>query len=130
MINALTKRMAGFGIGRIEILATRGRRSGVSRQTPVSPITVEGAEYLVSPYGEVGWVHNLRADSTATLRHGSTERRVRVEEVAGSQAAHVVAVYHSREPFARRYMDVPEHPTADDFAVAPHRFPVFRVIGL
>lgn len=62
-----------------------------------------------------------------TLRHGSKERHVRLEEVTGSTAASVVAAYYERENFARPYMDVPESPTADDFAAKAALFPVFRV---
>ncbi len=48
----------------IEVLTTTGRTSGEPRQVPVSPIAMGGQEYLVSPYGNVGWVHNARANPT------------------------------------------------------------------
>jgi hypothetical protein len=95
----------------------------------VSPIELNGSEYVVSPYGEVGWVHNARADSSVVLRHGRRERRVRLNEVRGEEAASVVAAYHAREGYARRYMDVPEDPELADFLEAVFRFPVFEVIA-
>jgi hypothetical protein len=61
------------------------------------------------------------------LRHGSRVREVRLDEVTGPSVAHVVAAYHSREGFARKFMDVPENPQPSDFAAAADRFPVFRV---
>lgn len=120
--------MARRGIGRTEILTTTGRSSGEPRAVPVSPIEVDGVEYIVAPYGPVGWVLNVRADPMAMLRHGSTSRRVRLEEVEGQPAAAVVAAYHARERYARAYMDVPENPVIEDFAARSDRFPVFRVV--
>jgi hypothetical protein len=52
---------------------------------------------------------------------------VRLEEVSGEQAAETAAAYYSRETFPRAYMDVPENPTAADFAAKPGQFPVFEV---
>jgi deazaflavin-dependent oxidoreductase (nitroreductase family) len=106
-------------------MTTTGRKSGEPRRVPVSPIVVEGVEYLVSPYGEVGWVHNVRADPTVTLSRGSKTRQARLEEVGDGAA--VLAGYYARESFSRPYMDVPEDPTLDDFAARSAEFPVFRV---
>ncbi|HEU4917209.1 MAG TPA: nitroreductase family deazaflavin-dependent oxidoreductase [Acidimicrobiia bacterium] len=126
-INRLTSWMARRGWGRTEVLTTTGRMSGKSRQVPVSPIELGGSEYLVAPYGEVAWVRNVRSDPNVTLRHGSSERRVRLEEVAGHVATEAVAAYYARETFPRPYMDVPDNPTTADFAATAGRFPVFRV---
>jgi hypothetical protein len=86
-------------------------------------------EYLVSPYGEVGWVRNVRADPEVALRHGSRQRKATLEEVGPELAAPVAAAYYRREGFARPYMDVPPEPSVDDFRRAAHLFPVFRVVG-
>jgi deazaflavin-dependent oxidoreductase (nitroreductase family) len=126
-VNRLTSFMARRGWGRTEILTTTGWKSGGSRQVPVSPIEVGGTEYLVAPYGEVAWVRNVGADPVVTLRHGSKERQVRLEEVSGEQAAEMVAAYYERETFPRPYMDVPENPTKADFTAKAGLFPVFRV---
>lgn len=45
-----------------QTLETRGRRSGLPRQTPVNPMELDGTVYLVSPRGETEWVRNVRAD--------------------------------------------------------------------
>jgi hypothetical protein len=60
-INRITSAVARLGVGRTQVMTTTGRKTGERRRVPVSPIVVEGVEYLVSPYGEVGWVHNVRA---------------------------------------------------------------------
>lgn len=128
-VNMLTSWMAKRGMGRTELMTTTGRRSGETRQVPVSPIVLDGVEYLVAPYGQVGWVRNARANPTVTLRHGSKERKVRLEEVVGGSGAATVAAYYARESFARPYMDVPEDPTVEDFASRSGQFPVFRVVA-
>lgn len=127
IINRITSVVASLGVGRSEVMTTTGRRSGVSREVPISPIVVEGVEYLVAPYGEVAWVHNVRANPVVNLRLGSRRRRARLEEVTGEVAAPVIAAYHARERFSRPYMDVPENPTLDDFAEKADQFPVFRL---
>jgi deazaflavin-dependent oxidoreductase (nitroreductase family) len=126
-VNGLTSWMAKRGWGRTEVLTTTGSKSGQDRQVPVSPIEIDGTEYLVAPYGEVAWVRNVRTEQNATLLHGSTSRRVRLVEVSGDVAADAVAAYHAREKFPRPYMDVPENPTPADFAAKASQFPVFRV---
>jgi deazaflavin-dependent oxidoreductase (nitroreductase family) len=127
MVNRLTSWSARRGWGRTEVLATRGRKSGEERQLPVSPIRLDGQEYLVAPYGEVAWVRNVRAEPNASLRRGAGVRSVRLAEVSGDLAARVVAAYYARETFPRPYMDVPENPTVADFAAREGSFPVFRV---
>jgi deazaflavin-dependent oxidoreductase (nitroreductase family) len=118
--------MAKLGVGTFAVLTTTGRRSGEPRTVTVSPIMDEGAEFIVSPYGDSAWVLNLRADPVATLRKGGSHRRVTMVEVTGSQDG-VVAAYYQREAFARQFMDLPEDPSPADFAAASARFPVFRV---
>ena len=127
MVNRLTSGLAKLGIGHIEILTTTGRTSGEPRRVPISPIAMGGQEYLVSPYGSVGWVHNARARPEAMLRLGSNARPVRLEEVGADEAAPVIAAYYARENHARAYMEAPDNPTVDYFRDSAHRFPVFRV---
>ena len=117
---------ARFGLGDFAVLTTTGRKSGEPRMVTVSPITHDGTEFVVSPYGDSGWVLNLRADPAATLKRGGSERQVTLVEVTGAQDG-VVAAYHRREAFARQFMDLPDDPTPADFAAASAQFPVFRV---
>ncbi|HEU5112619.1 MAG TPA: nitroreductase family deazaflavin-dependent oxidoreductase [Acidimicrobiia bacterium] len=126
-VNRLMAWAARRGMGKTQLMTTTGRKSGQKREVPVSPLVLDGAEYLVSPYGEVSWVHNVRANPLVTLRHGSKERQVRLEEMTGPTAASAAAAYYERESFARPYMDVPENPSAADFAAKSALFPVFKV---
>lgn len=115
-----------LGLGPSQTLTTTGRISGESRSVPVAPIIVDGEEYLVAPYGEASWVHNVRADPAVTLRTGRRERRCELVEVT-DQAAHVVKAYWDKERIPRRHMDMPSNPTLEDFAAVAGRFPVFQV---
>jgi len=126
-VNRVFGWLARRGVGRAEMLTTTGRRSGERRSTPVSPIEVGGVEYLVSPYGVTGWVGNVRAQPDAELRRGAKARPVHLTEVSGPEVADVVAAYHSREGYSRKYMDVPDNAAPEDFAAAWRLFPVFRV---
>jgi F420H(2)-dependent quinone reductase len=119
--------MARRGIGKIQVLTTTGRKSGEPKSVPVSPIVIDGIEYLVCPYGEMGWVLNARSNPSAGLRHGSTDRQVRLIETGGEVAAKVVAAYYRREGYASQYMDVPENPTVENFERNAALFPVFEV---
>jgi len=127
-INRIAMWFNRIGVGRSATLTTIGRKSGVSRQVPVSPITLDGVEYVVSPYGEVGWVHNVRSNPGVTLSSGRNVRRCMLSEVT-HEAAAVVKAYWDRERFPRPYMDVPGEATVDDFASVTGRFPIFRVEG-
>lgn len=125
-INRIVMWLARRGIGRAVVLTTVGRRSGRQRHVPLSPIFVDDVEYLVAPYGVVGWVANARANPEATITAGRSVREVVLREVTRS-AAHVVRRYYEREWIPRAYMDLPGDPTLADFELAAGSFPVFRV---
>jgi F420H(2)-dependent quinone reductase len=52
------------------LMTTYGRSSGLERTTPVNLVEADGERWLISPYGDVGWVHNLRANGALLLRRG------------------------------------------------------------
>lgn len=118
---------ARIGIGNFVVLTTTGRKSGQPRQVTVAPIEDEDGEYLVSPYGESGWVLNARANPAALVERGGSVEAVRLVEVTGEKPL-LVKRYHGREAFARRFMDVPGRGDLDDFAAVAERFPVFEVV--
>ncbi|MGH8928853.1 MAG: nitroreductase/quinone reductase family protein [Acidimicrobiia bacterium] len=123
MMSGLARR----GMGPSSVLTTIGRKTKKPHLVPVSPIFIEGREYLVAPYGQVGWVKNTRVRPQITLTRGKTEREAVATEVHGEEAARALAAYHQRETFARPYMDVPLDPTIEDFAARAANFPVFRI---
>jgi len=126
LFNRVAMFVNGLGVGPSQTLTTTGRKSGSPRSIPVTPIVIEGLEYLVAPYGEVGWVHNARVEPEVRLRSGRKVRNCRLVEVTDDAAA-VVKGYWDKERFPRPYMDVPGEATVEDFASVSGRFPVFRV---
>lgn len=125
VISWLMAQMARLGIGNFAVLTTRGRKSGQHRDVTVSPIADNEGRYIVSPYGESGWVLNARANPIATLKYRGSDT-IRLVEVTGNKPE-LVKAYYEREGFARQFMEVPGDATVDDFASAPERFPVFRI---
>ena len=126
MVSSLMGAMAKFGIGNFAVLTTTGRRSSQTRKVTVAPISDENGTYLVSPYGDSGWVLNARANPSATLVKGGSETKVTLVEVTGSKPD-LVKAYYEREVYAKQFMEVPGEATEDDFAAVSDRFPVFRV---
>ncbi|HEU4894717.1 MAG TPA: nitroreductase/quinone reductase family protein [Acidimicrobiia bacterium] len=126
IINKIMMLITKLGVGSTWTLVTTGRKSGEERRVPVTPIDVDGVEYLVSPYGEVGWVHNARANPEVVLVKGSHVRLVRLREKT-QDAPHVVKAYWDAESFPRKFMDVPGEASVEDFAAVSGRFPVFEV---
>ncbi|MBE1498066.1 deazaflavin-dependent oxidoreductase (nitroreductase family) [Amycolatopsis lexingtonensis] len=109
------------------LLTTRGRRSGVDRTTPVNVLEVDGERWLVSPYGQVGWVHNLRADPAARLRRGRTRETWEVEEADAATAGPVLRAYVRKIPVTAPFFDAKLSDPAETFAAEADRHPVFRL---
>jgi deazaflavin-dependent oxidoreductase (nitroreductase family) len=80
--NAIAKFLlkAGVPMGFNGLITVRGRKSGLSRTTPVAIIESSGRLWIWAPWGEVQWVRNLRAAGRATI----TVRR-RTEEVTATE---------------------------------------------
>jgi deazaflavin-dependent oxidoreductase (nitroreductase family) len=114
----------------LHLLTTRGRTSGFLRTIPLSVLDSESGRYLVSPYGEVDWVRNLRKDGFATLRQGGWIELVSVREVGSAEAAPLLQEYldHPRAAVVGPYFDVlPEAPVGA-FEAQAERHPVFQIV--
>ncbi|WP_068068282.1 nitroreductase family deazaflavin-dependent oxidoreductase [Nocardia xishanensis] len=119
----------GAGPDGMYILETTGRRSGLMRRNPVRIIEFDGQRWLVSPYGEVGWVHNVRASDLVRLRRGRDEQRVRAEAVPGDRAAAVLHQYIRKAPVTIPYFDASPRSAPSEFAAEAHKHPVFVLHG-
>jgi deazaflavin-dependent oxidoreductase (nitroreductase family) len=126
MVSSLMGAMAKFGIGNFAVLTTTGRSTTRPRNVTVSPISDGSGTYLVSPYGDSAWVLNARANPSATMVRGGSEKKVMLVEATGTKPD-LIKAYYEREVYARQFMDVPGEATVEDFASVSERFPVFRV---
>jgi deazaflavin-dependent oxidoreductase (nitroreductase family) len=118
----------GVGPAGMRLLRTRGRKSGLQRTTPVYLIRYQDSWWLVSPYGGVGWVHNVRASGEAELLRGSKIERVRLAEAAAEEAAPVLRAYLKQAKLVvGPYFDVTPSSPDEAFVTEAARHPVFRV---
>jgi deazaflavin-dependent oxidoreductase (nitroreductase family) len=127
-VNSFTSWLARRGVGNQVVLTTTGRKSGEPRSVPVSPLDVRETGYIVSPYGEVEWVKNVRADKTVRLRQGRNDRKVTLAEVPVSRRGILLHQYYNEQKITRPYFDVPRDPKPEDFAVVAAAHPVFKIV--
>ncbi|SFW91922.1 nitroreductase family deazaflavin-dependent oxidoreductase [Amycolatopsis australiensis] len=130
-VNAVVKALLARGIPVAGatgwLLTTRGRKSGADRTTPVNVVEVAGDRWLVSPYGTVGWVHNLRAGATARLWRGRTRETWEVEEADAATAGPVLRAYVRKIPVTAPFFDAKLTDPPEAFAAEADRHPVFRL---
>jgi deazaflavin-dependent oxidoreductase (nitroreductase family) len=130
-VNRLVHGLLRLGMGPRDtyLLTVVGRRSGALRSTPVTLVEEGGRRWLVSPYGEVAWVRNLRAARKATLSRGGRTETVAVREIKPEEAAPVLKMYVTRVPITRPYFDVRPESDLDVFRTEAPRHPVFAIVG-
>ena len=81
---------AGVPMGPDVLITVRGRKSGLPRTTPVTVCENSGRRGLISPFGEVNWVRNLRAAGRATITFGSRKEEVSAVELELTEAAEFI----------------------------------------
>ena len=118
---------AGAGGRASYLLTTVGRRTGQPRTTPVTLVEHAGGRWLVSPYGNVGWVHNARAHPQVALRQGKRTEVVRAEEVPPEVAGPVLKQYLGRVRVTAPFFDVRAGDPVAEFVREASRHPVFRL---
>ena len=121
---------AGLPIGSQVVLTVIGRKTGRPRSLPVSLVDLDGARFIVSGEG-TAWVANARAAGEGTVERGRRRERVRLVELDAADRPAVLRAFwqqvpHGR-PFIARLFGLAPDATADDFAAAGPRCPVFRL---
>lgn len=120
----------GVALGPLYLLETHGRRTGASRTVPVVVFRHNGRRWLVSVFGETGWVANVRAAGTARLRRGRRIERIRVTEVT-DQRRTVVSMHLRRSfgiiPFVRAAFAATPGDGVAAFEAEAHLHPVFLI---
>ena len=116
----------GIGPKSSYLLTTTGCKTGQPRTTPVILVEADGQRWLVSPYGQVSWVHNVRAVPEVSLRRGRTTQALYAREVEADTAGPVLKSYVRQvrvtAPFFDAKVDdpIPFHRGSD-------RHPVFEL---
>jgi deazaflavin-dependent oxidoreductase (nitroreductase family) len=129
-VNAFASTLLRLGIpvGRSSyLMTTKGRKTGLDRTTPVILVEGGGERWLVSPYGSVPWVYNVRANPEVKLRRGRHVRSVVAAEVGAAEAAPILRCYVRRVRVTAPFFDAKRGDSDEAFATEAIRHPVFRL---
>lgn len=129
-VNALMSTMLKIGVGgrSYYLLTTTGRTSGQKRTTPVILVRSGLERWLVSPYGQVGWVHNVRADPEVSLRRGRKTEVLRAEEAGPQTAGPVLQRYVRTVRVTAPFFDAKGNDPVERFVEEASRHPVFKLV--
>jgi len=117
----------GIGARSTYLLTTTGARSGQPRTTPVVLVGTDTALWLVSPYGNVGWVHNVRAHPQVSLRRGRTSRPALAREIDAETAGPVLQRYLRQARVTAPFFDARAEDPPRLFVEEADRHPVFAL---
>jgi deazaflavin-dependent oxidoreductase (nitroreductase family) len=126
--NAMVTTLLRIGVkmGPMTLLTVRGRKSGQPRTTPVAIGDQNGRRWVISPYGQVDWVRNLRAAGRATLTRGRHSEAIMAVELSPEEAAPLLKEsLAGAPPFLRAYFDVAPDAPIEAFEREAPRHPVF-----
>jgi deazaflavin-dependent oxidoreductase (nitroreductase family) len=132
VVNGLMKPLVRLGVGgkATYLLTTIGRKTGERRTTPVILVEESGHRWLVSPYGKVAWVHNVRAHPEVTLRHGRREETLRAEEVDPDTAAPILQRYVRNVRVTAPFFDAQGDDPVETFIEEAPLHPVFKLAAV
>ncbi|MBV8861043.1 MAG: nitroreductase family deazaflavin-dependent oxidoreductase [Mycobacterium sp.] len=112
------------------VLTVAGRKSGRQRSTPVTPMTVDGREYVVAGFPGADWVANVRAAGEATVARGRSVRCVKMVELSADNARPLLRAFPIEVPagvgFMKRSGLVSEG-RPEEFEALAGRCAVFRL---
>jgi deazaflavin-dependent oxidoreductase (nitroreductase family) len=112
------------------VLTVTGRKSGRVRSTPVTPMTIDGKQYVVAGFPGADWVANVRAAEQVTIARGRRVQRVRMVELSPDDARPFLRAFPTEVPtgvsFMKRAGLITEG-RADEFEALAGRCAVFRL---
>ena len=111
------------------VLTVPGRKSGIPRSTPVTPMTVDGRRYLVAGFPGADWVENVRAAGEVTLTRGRKAERLRLVEISPDQARPILREFPAQVPTGVQVMKrcgLLNIGDPDELEAQAGRFVVFR----
>lgn len=125
---ALSRLGLSFGDKGPVVLTVSGRKSGKPRSTPVTPMTVDGKQYVAGIPG-ADWVANVRASGQATLHRGRRIEQVRVVELPDDEVRPMLRRLPTEVPgwvgFLKK-ADMVTDGTPDEFEALVGTVPIFR----
>ncbi len=130
----------GVKLGSFALLRVRGRKSGKPIETPIAIFVQEGKSYLLTPYGIVNWVRNLRAaGGEATITRSRRTEKIHAIELEPVVAAPIfreavrsgppgiptVVIRWYRNLFVLPYLNVTVDSSLEEFEREVLTHPVF-----
>ncbi len=114
------------------MLTVPGRRTGEPRSTPVTPITVDGARYVIAALPNADWARNIRAAGHGELAQGRRRVAYTIREVADLDVCRSVlrafpVQARGGVPFYVR-LGLVDGPDPDQFAAVADKVAVFELI--
>lgn len=100
----LTRLGMSFGGESPVVLTVAGRKSGIPRSTPVTPMTVDGKRYVVGGFPGADWVRNVRAAGEVTLSRGRSTERLRAVELSPEDAKPLLRAFPTEVPTGVGFM--------------------------
>lgn len=130
-LNRLMTMLLRWGIGPASsyLLTTTGRTTGRPRTTPVTLVETDGRRWLVAPYGQVGWVRNVRATPVVSLRRGRTTMVLGAREADAETAGAVLRRYVVQVPVTAPFFAAGAADPVEAFVAEAPRHPVFALGG-
>jgi deazaflavin-dependent oxidoreductase (nitroreductase family) len=122
---------AGVPIGPLKLLIHQGRKSGRVYTTPVALVERDGLRWLVAAFGEVNWVHNIRAEGRVELSSGRQTDIFAIRELEAAEAAPILKQFlrqYGLVPFIPPYFEATAQSPLVDFEQEALRHPVFRIV--
>lgn len=121
---------AGVPLGPDVLITVPGRRTGLPRTTPVTLCENGGRQGVISPFGEVNWVRNLRAAGHATIAAGRRKEEVTAIELGPDEAVEfirdVLAPHARRSRFGSWFVRTVDQIDIDNPVEAAKGRPVFE----
>ena len=120
----------GLPMGRQALLTVPGRKTGLPRTTPVALNPSENGWLLVSVYGTVDWVRNLRAAREGVITWRRRAIPVVSQELAAAEAAPMIRdLVRDLGPVVRsvigRYFEASPDSPIETWKQEANRHPVF-----
>ena len=140
MISSLLR--LGVNVWSFALLTVRGRKSGKPIETPIAIFVQGGKSYLITPYGIVNWVRNLRAaGGEATITRTRRTEKIHAVELPPEIAAPILreavrsgppgipaAIFRVyRSLFVLPYLNVTANSSLEEFEREVLTHPVFLV---
>ena len=111
------------------VLTVKGRKSGRDRSTPVTPMTVDGKQYVVAGFPGADWLANVRTAKQVTIARGRVQR-VRMVELTPDDARPFLRGFPTEVPtgvgFMKRAGLITEG-SPEEFEALAGRCAVFRL---